>query len=349
MKKTYLLLLTLTLLATTSCGLFSSDKSDKKESASTKTEDTAATESGVLALAVNGTQLVDETGEAVVLQGISFGWHNWWGQFWNEGVVETLVNDWHAEVIRAAMGVEPEFAYLEKPEESIEKVITVVDAAIANDVYVIIDWHSHGLRLEEAKEFFKIMATKYKGVKNVIYEIFNEPHNKADKKNDYTWAQIKDYSEQVIDVIREIEKDAVILVGTPRWSTLLNEVAKDPLTGYDNIMYVFHFYAASHKQEKRDLAQTGVDANLPIFVSECGGMEASGDGPIDMEQWTTWLEWMDERSISWVAWSVSAKVETCSMITPEGNVEGGWSDDMIKPWGKVVKDELAKRAAEKAK
>ena len=50
-------------------------------------------------------------------------------------------------------------------------------------------------------------------------------------------------------------------------------------------------------------------SGLPIFVSECAGMEASGDGPLDYAEWQRWVDWMDQRQLSWITWSVSDKNE----------------------------------------
>ena len=251
------------------------------------------------ALVVNGTQLMNTEGDTVVLHGVSYGWH----QFW--------------------------------PEFGIECVTKVVDAAIENGVYVIIDWHSHNLRQEEAKEFFTQMATRYKGVPNVIYEVFNEPVEDS-------WEQVKAYSVEVVKTIRAIEPDAVILVGCPHWDQDIHLAADDPITGYSNIMYTLHFYANTHGQWLRDRADYALGKGLPIFVSECAGMEASGDGPISKEEWRNWLDWMQRHSISWVAWSLSDKDETCSMFYPSASSEGNWKDADMKEWGRMVRDELKK-------
>lgn len=285
-------------------------------------------------LAVDGGFLVNDRGEKVVLKGVSFGWHNWWPRFYNEKVVETLTNDWHCSVVRAAMGVDPERGYIHDPEFSTECVTQVVDAAIKNGIYVIIDWHSHEIRTEEAISFFREMATKYKDYPNIIYEIFNEPEKDA-------WSAVKVYSEKVIEAIREIDKSNIILVGSSHWSQDVDLVADDPIMGYDNIMYTLHFYAATHHQFLRDKADYAISKGVPIFVSECAGMEASGDGPISNEEWQNWLDWMSKNSISWIAWSISDKDETCSMLLPTASSEGNWNDSDIKEWGKVVKAELS--------
>ena len=297
-----------------------------------KKKNPTSTPQEVSQLQVKEAGLFDAEGNPVQLHGISLAWHNWWSPFYNEGVIATLKNDWNAQVVRAAMGIEPDTAYLDVPESK-EHIMRVADAAIANDMYVIIDWHAHKLHLEEAKAFFAETATKYKGVPNVIYEIFNEPV-------DETWAEIKAYSIEVIETIRAIEPNAVILVSSPRWAQNVNEIADDPIVGYNNIMYTLHFYAATHKEELRAKADYAIAKGLPLFVSECAGMEASGDGPIDMESWNTWCTWMEENNLSYIMWSISSKNETCSMIQPTSPVDGNWTDADLKPWGKIARETL---------
>lgn len=299
------------------------------------TEDTAAQDTVVPALVVNGTQLMNSRGDTVVLHGVSYGWHQFWPRFYNASSAEWLIKDWGAQVLRASMGVELEGAYIDNPELGVQCVQAVVDAAIAHDTYVIIDWHSHGIRTEEAKGFFTQMATRYKGVPNVIYEIFNEPVEDS-------WEAVKAYSEEVIKAIRAVEPDAVILVGCPHWDQDIHLAADNPITGQKNLMYTLHFYAATHGQWLRDRADYALGKGLPLFVSECAGMEASGDGPINPEEWGRWVDWMDQRAISWAAWSISDKDETCSMLLPKASSEGHWQEDDVKEWGHIVRAELKK-------
>ncbi|MBQ6688682.1 MAG: glycoside hydrolase family 5 protein [Bacteroidales bacterium] len=298
-------------------------------------------------LHVEGTALVNESGDTVELKGVSLGWNVLWPRFYNKEAVGHLVKDWDAEIVRAAVGVELRASegraacYLDDPDFGKASACTIVDAAIENGVYVLVDWHAHGLHLEEAVEFFSYMASRYKGVPNVIYEIWNEPSYKDHEKQiDYTWKEIKEYSEAVIAAIRAIEQDAVIVVGTPRWSQNVDAAADDPIIGYDNIMYTLHFYAGTHKQWLRDKADYAIDRGLALFVTECGGMNADGQGPIDMESVEEWLEWMDDNDISYLFWSVSDKEETCSMLLPSAASEGPWNDGDLRPWGRFVKENL---------
>jgi endoglucanase len=153
---------------------------------------------------------------------------------------------------------------------------------------------------------------------------------------------------EVIKTIRAIEAKNIILVGSPHWDQDVDVAANDPVTGYDNLMYTLHFYAATHKQELRNKGNYALSKGLPVFVSECAGMEASGDGPVNTTEWEAWLKWMSDRKISWAAWSVSSKSETCSMIVADdqpGNKPAPmshWTDDDLKEWGKTIRTELRK-------
>jgi endoglucanase len=270
-----------------------------------------------------------------------------WPRFYNAGAVRHVVEDWDAEIVRAAVGVElraPEAqtkCYLDDPDFGKESACTVVDAAIENGVYVLVDWHAHGLHTAGAVEFFTYMATRYKGVPNVIYEIWNEPSYRDHiNQIDYTWAEIKEYSETVIKAIRAIEKDAVIVVGTPRWSQNVDDAANDPIKGYENLMYTLHFYAGTHKEWLRDKGDYAMSKGLALFVTECGGMNADGQGPIDAESTEAWVNWMNDNNISYLFWSISDKEETCSMLLPSAPSEGPWAEEDLRPWGKFVKEQL---------
>jgi len=285
-------------------------------------------------LKVQGVHLVDKNNRPVVLRGTSFGWSNWYGKFYTEQTVDWLVSDWKVNVVRAAIGIEPDGAYFSNPPAQIELAMNVIDAAIKNDIYVIIDWHCHNIRTPEAVDFFDQMATVYGDYPNIIYEIFNEPVRQS-------WDSVKAYSETVIKTIREIDKNNVVLVGSPHWDQDIHIAADSPITGYSNLMYTLHFYAATHKQDLRKNANYALSKGLPLFVSECAGMEASGDGPIDIDSWSTWLNWMEKNKISWACWSVSSKNETCSMIKDDSvDPKGPWSDNDLKEWGKVVRETL---------
>lgn len=286
-------------------------------------------------LSVQGTSLVNEAGEPVVLRGVSLGWHNWWPRFYNKSTAAWLKKDWNCNLIRAAIGVDPKKGYIDNPNFSIACLTSVVDAAIENNMYVIIDWHSHHIRLEEAKTFFTLAAEKYKDYPNIIYEIYNEPI-------DDSWEEVKAYSEEIIKTIRSIDKDNVILVGTPHWDQDIHLAADNPISGYDNIMYTLHFYAGTHKQELRERADYALAKDLPIFVSECAGMNADGDGAINLEEWNTWKEWMSRHQISWAAWSIADKNETCSMIKSKKSPAYGWTENDLKEWGKIVRNTLQK-------
>ena len=178
---------------------------------------------------------------------------------------------------------------------------------------------------------------KYGKYPNIIYEIFNEPEYD-------TWADVKAYSVEVIATIRSIDKNNVILVGCPHWDQDINLPADDPIAGYNNLMYTLHFYAGTHKQELRDRGDYALKKGLPIFISESAGMEASGDGNINRDEWQKWIDWAEKNKISWITWSVSDKDETCSVLKSGAASDGGWKTSDLKESGILARQYLRKYA-----
>ena len=283
-------------------------------------------------LAVNGKFLTNANGDTVVLRGVSYGWSNWWPQYYNAESVGWLKNDWHCSVVRAAMGVEPWGSYLHNPDKSVKLIESVIEGATKSGIYVIVDWHAHGIHTAEAKQFFGTIATKYADCPNIIWEIYNEPVFQP-------WDAVRDYAEQIIDTIRTHSQN-VILVGSPHWDQDLNLVADNPIRDRENIMYTMHFYAATHKDSLRNRYDSALTVGLPIFVSESACCEADGNGVIDLDEWNTWLNWCETNKISWVTWSISSKEETCSMLLPTASNTGNWTDADLRESGKLTRDKI---------
>ena len=286
-------------------------------------------------LRVDGTQLVDADGRPVQLRGVSMGWHNMWPRFYNSGTVRRLSADWGADLIRCSVGV----AHLDSGFDcdsvaAYAVVDSIVSAAVDNGRYVLVDFHSHPNKLADAKRFFTHVAGKYGHLPNMLYEIWNEP-------TEVQWSECKQYAEELIPVIRAIDPDAVIVVPTPRWDQEVDRAAEDPIQGIDNLLYSLHYYAATHTGWLRDKADYARSLGLPLIMSECASMLHTGDGVIDTKEWDEWMQYADRNAISWVAWSISDKDETCSMLRPSAASDGmQWTDADLKPWAVLVKHYL---------
>lgn len=286
-------------------------------------------------ISVSGNRIVSEGAQPITLRGQGFGWDNWWPQYYNQDVVSWLASDWCVDVVRPAMGIEPEGAYLAMPAASQARIEAVVDAAITAGVYVIIDWHAHDLHQTEAVTFFSAMAEKYGDVPNVIYEIFNEP------EDDETWDQVKTYAEAVIAGIRQHDPDNIIIVGSPEWDQRIDLVAADPITGHDNIAYSVHFYAATHGGWLRDRTLAALDAGIPVVVTESSGSAADGLGEIDYTEWEAWFSFMNENHVGYLNYAVADKEgETISILEPGAPSTGGWNADVLTESGEYVRNHL---------
>lgn len=294
-------------------------------------------------LSVRGTQIVDGKGRTVQLKGISFGWHCMATRFYNRSTVHALVDDWGADVVRCAIGLDNKFvegdpdfarAFDYDPDLAYALVDSIVTGAVEKGIYVIIDFHSHNNNLGLAKDFFSTVSKKYGKLDNVLFELWNEPLK-------IEWSECKQYAETLIPIIRKNAPNSIIIVGTPQWSQDLHLAYADPIVGQKNIMYTLHFYAATHKQYLRDRMEQAIANGLPVFISECGGMTADGDGYLDPEEWRRWIDLVNQHNISWVAWSVHDKNEVCSFLKPTASSFGEqWTDDDLKPWAQLVRKYL---------
>lgn len=290
------------------------------------------------ALKVENNKIVNKNGIEPQLRGVSFSWSIWQGKkYYNPDVVNWLASDFKVSIIRASMAVQPARGYLQKPRLQTKLITNVVNQAIKDGVYVLIDWHDHhsNEHILQSKEFFTVMAKKYVGVPNVIYEIWNEPEA-------ISWDTVKNYAVQVITEIRKYDPDNLIIVGSPRWDQDVNVAAADPIKGFKNIAYSFHFYASDpyHQEKLRAKADLAIKEGLPLIVTEWGVGEANGNGKFDKEEVKTWMQWMETNKLSWANWNITDKNETTALLMPGAPTDGNWTNDELSPAGNYIRDEL---------
>lgn len=249
-----------------------------------------------------------EAGKEVQLRGMSLYWSVLPRalDFYSDVAISSMVRDMKIELIRIAVATTenwggPTSGFIKDPEGQLAYIKQAVTGAIKNDIYVIIDWHSHTAtnQLAEASVFFETVAKEYGNFDNVIFEVFNEPTNQS-------WADIKSYADSMVTIIRKYS-DNLILVGSPTWDqTPSKAIGNEIEDAAHNIAYTFHYYANSHSigsQGKN--AERAMNAGLPIFVSEWGTADADGSGEPKLDRNQQWQDWMNMHKISSANWSAS--------------------------------------------
>lgn len=301
-----------------------------------------AADSGVSvhgALKVAGTQLVDSKGAPVQLRGMSSHGLQWFPEYINTGAILTT-RERGANLFHLAMYADSNhFGYNDgETAKTLNKKLLLlgVENALAAEMYVVIDWHlledkNPLVTVDSAEEFFDEMSRLYSGNPAVIYEICNEPNG------DTTWADISEYANRIIPIIRKNSPDAIILVGTPSYSSHVNQVIPAPLS-YENIMYSFHYYTESFPTIPSGLLDRVIAAGIPIFVSEWG---LSGAAEKDTTNAVAFIEYMGQKKLSWVNWSLCNKDEPFSAIKPEVTKLGGWDMDDLTVSGSIIFPALA--------
>ncbi|MFD1829571.1 MULTISPECIES: glycoside hydrolase family 5 protein [Streptomyces] len=269
-------------------------------------------------LSVCGTKLCNSRGKAVQLRGMSTHGTQWYAHCVTDGSLDALARDWGGDVLRVSTYVQ-EGGYETDPRRFTDLVHRIVEEATERGLYVIVDWHmlSPGdphHNLARARTFFTEVAGRHRDKPNVLYEIANEP-------NGVGWTRIRDYAEQIIPVVRAQDPDGVVLVGTRAWSSLgvsdgadEREIVNAPVRA-SNIMYTFHFYAASHRDAYLRTLSRAAD-RLPLFVTEFGTQDYAGEGPNDFAMTQRYLDLMAEKKIGWVNWNFSDDHRSGAVFRP---------------------------------
>lgn len=316
------------------------------------------------ALHTSGNKIIGEKNQQqVMLRGMSLFWSDGTGSpYYKKEVIGWAAQELKIDVIRFAMGIE----YYDSDGGTTNKLTSgyndqnsagklslldnIVGAAIENDIYIIIDWHSHRAHHETnlSKSFFAKVSEKYKDVPNVIYEIYNEPVSGSGGN----WGAVKNYANTICPAIRA-NTENLIIVGTPSWSQNPQDGASDPVNA-TNIAYVLHFYAATHsKGSFSGNIESALSKGYPVFISEWGTTNADGDGEPSSSATNEWTSYMDQKLIPNCNWSlrqqtsaVDGKSEKSAMFAGSTNLVtyNELSSAKYTTSGEIVKSYLTKNA-----
>lgn len=336
MKKKIILLLMVLVLLTSACG--KTETTTKKNNANKK--ETTVTEKKVEKnnyvsyngnLSLEGNNIVNQYKEKIVLKGISSHGLQWFNYLITDENIKTL-KSWNTNVFRLAMYTK-EGGYIDN-RNVYDDLIKDIDLVISNDMYVIVDWHilsdnNPNNYKSDAMDFFDKISSKYKNTPNIIYEICNEPNGGT------SWNDVKSYAEDIIKTIRK-NSNNIIIVGTPTWSQDVDSVINNKIDD-KNTMYALHFYSGTHKDDLRNKAKRALDNNVPIFVSEFGISDASGNGGVYLDEANKWMEFIKNNNLSFVNWSLADKNESSALLNPNNKVV---SDDSLSESGKYIKNVL---------
>ena len=274
-----------------------------------------------------GKTLADQNGNPIQLRGMSTHGLQWFPEIINDNAFKALANDWDSNMIRLAMYV-GETGYATNPAIK-DKVIEGIDLAIANDMYVIVDWHVHSPGDPNAEvysgafDFFEEIASLYPNNPHLIYELANEP-NPGDPgvTNDASgWEAVKSYADPIVEMLRNNGNENVIIVGSPNWSQRPDLAADNPIDD-NNTMYSLHFYTGTHEASKDSVDRENVMANaryalkndVAVFATEWGTSEADGNNGPFLDKTDVWLDFLNENNISWA--------NCCLLYTSDAADEG---------------------------
>jgi endoglucanase len=294
-------------------------------------------------LRAQGNRIVGAQGQPVQLKGMSLYWSQdaAGSDFYNADVINWLVKDWHISIIRIAIAVtgDNDGDYLSKPDAQLKLLDTVVQAAFANGIYALIDWHDAKApqHLDGAKTFFDTASKQYGSRPNTIYEIWNEPQGNAG----LTWTgDLKPYADTISKVIRKNDPSNLMVVGTPFWDQQPASVIGHPVDDV-NVAYTLHFYAGypAHyfSGDVGKNAQMAVAGGIPLFVTEWGTTDPITQTMFNEAESQNWMAFLDQNFISSCNWAISGASEGSSALNQGASTTGGWPDSALSQSGLFVR------------
>lgn len=294
-------------------------------------------------LSVDGSRIVDESGDTVVLRGVNIAdpAKLLRQEQWHERLFEHLATHWRVNHIR--LPVHP----AAWRELGAKRYLGLLDQAVEwanrHDLYLILDWHVIGhlssntyqrdiyITTEaETREYWSIVSARYAGVNTIaVYELFNEPTLKGHEDDAEIFSEWRHQLTEIVDLIRQRDSETIPLVAGFNWAYDLTAFGAQPIER-EGIAYASHPYPQKVRPTVKDdtsyfeawQSDWGFMAErFPVMATELGWVAEGGHGahiPVidDGSYGPRIVKFMESRGISWTVWC----------FDPD------WSPVMIEDW-----------------
>lgn len=327
-------------------------------------------------LKVDGNQVVTDQGKPVLLRGVNVACMEWSSD--GEGhlleTVRVAVEDWKSNIIRLPLSQDRWFGKGPEQTDGGKSYRGLVKQAVdwcgSHGCYILLDLHwndagvwgqnigQHQMPDMNSVEFWKDCAKTYRNRPEVLFDLYNEPHNISWEvwRNGGTVVEKSgpgarqgkfvpiSYTtpgmQPLLETVRKTGAKNVIVAGGLDWaydlSGFLNGSALTDTKGGRGVIYACHAYP--FKGDTIDQFLTKLDAALPkipVLVSEFGAENKrdEGDGP---NPWITrTLAEMETRKVAWTAWDLHPAAGP--------RLLAGWDYKPTPSFGVPVKEALAGR------
>ena len=219
----------------------------------------------------------------------------------------------------------------------LNRIKQVVDSALNNGLYAIINMHHHDVLFENPDAQKERFLAQWKQISeffsdypdSLLFEILNEPHGEL------TPAKWNVFLNDALATIREDSPERIVLIGTAEWGGL-GGLPSLELPDDENIILTVHYYNPfqfthqgaewSGEQSQGWLGTKWLDTeterdvmrqdfaplkayelqnNIPIHIGEFGAYSKADIK--SREKWTTFLSrYLEELGWSWAYWEFSA-------------------------------------------
>ena len=227
-----------------------------------------------------------------------------------------LAGTWRCNLVR--ISVHPG-TWRDRRAEALRLLERDVAAALANRMWVVIDWHAMGWpdafsqgpdydsRWSLARSFWREMARRFGNDGRVVFELWNEPaFDRLGGPRRWRWPALRARYEELIALVRANGPNLVLL-GGDRWAYDLRGIRTAPAWGR-NIGYSWHIYAGHDGNDPA--AWVGklddLDRHHPVLVTEWGFCRSC----VGAHYWGTpasfgqpfMQRFLNGRGLSWTAW-----------------------------------------------